>query len=248
MLGHSSPVFIFGSPCSDASVLATALTASEDFWCSTESHLFYYLVGPDTAGQSKLHAAYQHASQDASFWLPKNRVVYQELAAYLGLGLDQLFRSRSNGRRWVEASPENTLIATELAYLFPKARFINIVRDGRDAVSLMESADATPEEFTSACETWRIYAERGLEFQERFPRRVYELRHEQLVHNTRSESHKILDFLSAARGDAIASYFSSGRPPFQERLWKGWSAERRQAFSDAAGAMMSDLGYPLMWT
>ena len=47
----SSPVFILGAPCSDAASLATSLTASKDFWTSTESHLLYSLAGPDEDGE-----------------------------------------------------------------------------------------------------------------------------------------------------------------------------------------------------
>lgn len=244
------PVFILGAPHSDASSLATALTASDDFWCSTESHLFYDLVGPDEKGASKIYSAFQNASQNPSFWLPRNKVVYAEFAAYLGLGLDQLFRSRSNKKRWVEASPENTLIAPELSYMFPKARFLTILRDGRDVVSLMVergSTSGTNEGFTQACKAWRIYAERLLEFQEKFPQKVLEVRHEQLVHGTRQQMARISSFLSSSDGAAIARYLGAEVASFPSRLWEKWDAQHRDAFEKTAGSIFRELGYVLDW-
>ena len=44
---------------------------------------------------------------------------------------------KSRGKRWVDQSPSYTLIASELARLFPDAQFLHIVRDGRRVVNSM---------------------------------------------------------------------------------------------------------------
>jgi Sulfotransferase family len=51
---------------------------------------------------------------------------------------DDLFRQRASSQEkthWVEDTPENLLRHRELARMFPKMRFIHIVRDPRDVVS-----------------------------------------------------------------------------------------------------------------
>jgi len=246
----SKPVFILAAPCSDAPVLATCLSASKDFWASSESHLFYSFAGPDAGGQAKLYAIFQHATTDESFWLQRNRVVYPEFASFVGLGLDQMFLSRSNGKRWVEASTENLLIAPDLTYMFPKARFLNVLRDGRDVVSLMLRNGQHPdtdEGFEAACETWNVYIQRGLEFQEMFPNKVLEVRHEQLLHNPESQARWVMDFLEGADASDVGSHLAALGQEMEERLWLEWSTARRERFVTLCGSRMNEVGYALDW-
>jgi hypothetical protein len=246
----SHPVFILAAPCSDASALATSLTASKDFWTSTESHLFYSFAGPDELGQSRIYSIFQNANADESFWLTRNQVVYPEFASFIGLGLDQMFLSRSGGKRWVEASAENTLIAPDLTYMFPNARFLNVLRDGRDVVALMLSHGMQPdtdEGFEAACEMWNVYVQRGLEFQEMFPGKTLEVRHEQLVHNSDTQAKWIMDFLEGPDAAAVAAHFATQADAFVERLWSDWSHARRERFVTLCGERMSEVGYAMDW-
>ena len=194
---------------------------------------------------------FENATRDSSFWLTRNRVVFPEFAAYVGLGLDQMFRSRSNNRRWVEASAENTLIASELSYMFPKAKFLNILRDGRDVVSLLVASSpsgATRGAFSEACEAWRVYAARSIELQETFPARVLEVRHEHLSSRPVSEAKKMMSFLSDRRESAVGEYLRAEAPSIRERLWGRWEEDWRLTFTVEAGDMMRELGYPLKWS
>jgi len=246
----SSPVFILGAPCSDAASLATSLTASKDFWTSTESHLLYSLAGPDEDGEAKLHSMFQKASANESFWLSKNRVVFPEFASFIGLGIDQMFLSRSNKKRWVEASSENTLIAPDLSYMFPKALFIHLLRDGRDVVALMLKhgmQEDSEEGFIAACKMWNIYVQRSLEFQEMFPDRALEVRHEQLLHSTETQVLWIMNFLKGSGPAAVGGHFVSQSHAFQERLWEDWDSARRERFIDLCAGRMTEVGYALDW-
>ncbi len=246
----SRPVFILASPCSDSAALATSLSASPDFWASAESHLFYSLAGPNEDGQAKLYALFQQANADESFWLTQNRVVFQEFASFVGLGLDQMFLSRSNGKRWVEASVENTLIGPDLTYMFPRARFLNILRDGRDVVSLMLKQGMHPdteEGFAAACGVWNVYVQRGQEFQEMFPDKVLEVRHEQLTHNAESQAQWIMEFLEAPSASDVAAHFTLLAREFEERLWQDWPSARREQFVQLCGPNMENVGYALDW-
>jgi hypothetical protein len=246
----SRPVFIVAAPCSNAAALATSLSASKDFWTSAESHLFYALAGPDADGNSKLYAAFQQASANESFWIPKHQVVYPFFASFVGLGLDQMFLAHSNGRRWVEASSENTLIAADLSYMFPRAKFLNIIRDGRDAVQQMIYNGLEPdteEGFLAACETWNVYVQRGLEFQEMFAAKVLEVRHEQLVHATETQGRWIMDFLEGSGASELASHLSTLANDFEDRLWRDWDNHRREEFTRVCGQQMNEVGYALDW-
>ena len=48
-----------------------------------------------------------------------------------------LLTRTSNGRRWIDQTPANTLVVDRLAEMFPGARFLHILRDGRRVVHSM---------------------------------------------------------------------------------------------------------------
>jgi hypothetical protein len=57
-------------------------------------------------------------------------------------------------RTLVEASTENIRQAQTLARLVPDARFVHVVRDGRDVAAAMREADAGPRGMTAALASW----------------------------------------------------------------------------------------------
>ena len=108
-------------------------------------------------------------------------VDFEQFLAHLGLGLNALLTATSDGRRWVDQTPANTLVVDRLAEMFPGARFLHILRDGRRVVHSMVNfhrALADPEtaermksagrlppwttDFRDACRTWaRFVAHRS---------------------------------------------------------------------------------------
>src|SRR5438105_2696188 len=123
-----APVFIIGSPRSGTSILAWSLAQHSQLWTSTESDVFWHLLAERHAERAYETAAARPDSQD---WLRRNDVVEEEFLAHVGLGLNALCASRSEGRRWIDQTPRNTLIAPTLALVFPDALFVHILRDGR---------------------------------------------------------------------------------------------------------------------
>ena len=245
-IAHSSPVFVMGAPCSNTSLLATALTAGDEFWCSGELHLMYELLGPGEGGDSKLYESFREASRDESFWLSKNRVVYPEFAAYLGHGLDRLISSRAGNKRWVDASIDNTWIAADVALFLPKAKFINVIRDGREVVSKLIEQEGPKVEagsFEKACETWNAYAERALKFREtQFPN-YFELRHEALSEIAPSIARRLVGFLDARKPAPIADFLTMHLGEIQASHENDWSEIQEETFAKIAGDSMKRLGY-----
>ena len=188
--------FILGCPRSGTSVLSWAIAQHADFWTSAESDVLQLLFG-----NGHLHRAYKTAYERPDHgWLYKNKVTFREFCAYLGLGADQLFSSRAGGRRWVDATPGHTLMAHELALLFPRASFVHIVRDGRAVVnSMIQSGfDAKwASDFNLACETWTHFVRTGSRFERQCRERVLRVRHEQLVADPEGELRRVFDFLGA---------------------------------------------------
>ena len=198
-------------------------------------------------------------------WLFKNKVTLKEFYQHLGIGIDLLFQSRAKGRRWVDATPSHTLMAHDLAMLFPRAKFLHIVRDGRSVVSSMLSSGfgtSWSENFKAASTTWAHYVTSGLRFQDEMPERVLEVRNERLRGEPADEMARIFEFLGAEPDPRAAEFLSTKRidssygnekPGDVKKVkdpkaapsepWTDWSRSNRREFDKQAGEVMKRLGY-----
>ena len=221
----ANPVFIIGAPRSGTSVLGWALAQHGNFWTSRESDLLFNLYG-----KNHLWDAYRAAtSRPEGCWLFEHEIFHRELFAYLGLGVNALFTSRSGGRRWVEQTPVNTFLTEILFDMFPGARFIHMLRDGRDVVHSMmnfhrrfpgksrEELIASGEvpdwgrDFRHACNTWALFVTTAVRECERFPERCLTVRHHELTNDPDAQFRKIFAFLGEAYDEQTAGFYRSNR-------------------------------------
>lgn len=172
-----------------------------------------------------------------------------------------------------DKTPEGALAIPALAALYPAARFIHAIRDGRDgAVSgwahlqRLGSAGqfATFADYAEyfAARHWVPYIQAAQQAGAQLPGRYLELRYEELVAQPLEQARRLLDFLGADAGAAAscveaASFrrLSGGREPGQEdarsHFRKGVVGEWRSTFDEealsrfqvAAGGMLRRLGY-----
>jgi hypothetical protein len=251
------PVFIIGSPRSGTSVLAWSLVHHGDFWTSPETDYLYWLFGRGRLDDALERSA---ARRDGG-WLARLGLERGDLVAAIGLGVNALISSKSQGRRWVDQSPTYTLVAAELAELFPGARFLHIVRDGRSVVhSMIHSGFGTDwaADFPTACRTWAKFVDAGSQFQASHPGRCLTIPYAELVADPVAGFEEIHDFVHAPRRPGSAEFFattrinSSFQKPNQPETyvrphdpWTSWSAEKRQIFEQEAGATMEAIGLGL---
>lgn len=259
-----SPVFIIGSPRSGTSVLAWALAHHSQFTTGYETDLLYELTDAQ-----RLEAVYRKAAArpDSLDWLRENRVDEDEFLASIGIGLNALMTSRSSGRRWIDQTPANTLVAHTLARVFPGARFVHILRDGRRVVnSMVHFLGALPEDgrerlvakgalpefatdFRCACETWVQYVMAALEFSEGHSGRCLTVRNERLVEDASAGFDEIFSFLGVPPEPASAEFFRNNKvnSSFAEHLPPGgsdaagatWDAEDQATFDSVAGPLQT---------
>ena len=258
---RSQGVFIVGSPRSGTSVLSWALARHPSFWTSAESD---YLL--DLYGGGHLHEVYKKAfGRPDGGWLKRQKVSFGEFAAQMGLGAEQLYDSRSKGRRWVDATPGHTLMIDDLMRIFPEARFLHILRDGRAVVNSMVSSDFDIDwasDFALACRTWVHYAQLGHKAARAHADRVLEVRQEQLVARPELELARVFRFLeeqpcersaeliltkrvnssygNLADGDIRKAKDPAAAPPHP---WRSWTAKQNRTFNAIAGGAARAFGY-----
>jgi len=260
-----NPVFIIGAPRSGTSILAWSLAQHSQFWTSGESYFVFDLFGQN----AKAKAAYDRAAVISSEgWLQRESVSLPEYLAYLGLGANALFTSRSGGKRWMDHTPHHALIAETLAHMFPGAHFLHILRDGRKVVSSMQKfqdrmvgnrkaseigssfVPAWANDFRKACQTWRDYVEASMRFATQMPERVLTVRLDDLSSDPQAGFARISGCLNASYEEAVTTFFQShrlnssfGNGPRPVDPWRDWAAEQHKIFDDEAGATMSKYGF-----
>jgi GT2 family glycosyltransferase len=220
------PVFIIGSPRSGTSILAWSLAQHSELWTEAESDIFYYLLK-----DHHLESAYETsvARTDGS-WLRNHGVDLEQFLAHLGLGLNVLLTGTSDGRRWIDQTPANTLVVDRLAEMFPGARFLHILRDGRrvvhsminfhramgdpEAVERMRDAGRLPpwtSDFADACRTWARFVRIAVDFSRRNPERTQTLTNEQLITDPDDAMRGTLDFLGVPQEPGPARFLRENR-------------------------------------
>jgi hypothetical protein len=262
------PVFVIGSPRSGTKILAWSLAGHRRLWTSVdEAGVLYRLFGPTRASD----AFSEDMADPTGTFLQVENVDRDEFLAYLGLGMNALFTSRSQGNRWIEATPQGTFMADELLGLFPGGLFLHILRDGRRAVNSMinhlnfwegstrdwvaSHTDWTTD-FRAACMTWSQHVGAALAFSEHHPSRCLTVVHEDLMTDPEGGFRRIQDFLGLEYETGPAEIFQTQRinssfplATSKDRAtrlwepWKQWSGEQRRIFSETAGEMMARAGF-----
>ena len=150
--------------------------------------------------------------------------------AHLGLGLNVLLTGTSNGRCWIDQTPANTLVVDRLAEMFPGARFLHILRDGRrvvhsminfhsamgdpKAVQRMRDAGRLPPwttDFGDACRTWTRFVRIAADFGRRNPDRTHTLTNEGLITDPEDTMRGVLDFLGVPQEPGPARFLRENR-------------------------------------
>lgn len=257
------PVFIVGSPRSGTTILAHALAQHSQFWTSDESQFLW-----DLFEGGRLNKNYQRQERYDGSWLCKQGISRTEFLYYIGLGLNTLFSSRSNNRRWVDHTPGYSLMVDDLVELFPSALFLHIMRDGRKVVHSMinylnrrfpdktrEAIQKSPlppwaTDFRQACKTWSVYVRKLLDFGKKYPQRYLLIRNEDLVTKPEVIWDEVFRFLHVSFEDSVIKYsrskwinssFTSREESQSEpdNIWSKWTSEQQAIYLEEVGDLSS---------
>lgn len=174
--------------------------------------------------------------------------------------LFSLYARRRGKSRYGDKTPIYVLHLRTLARLFPEARFVHIIRDGRNvALSLLE-ARLRPEGLEEAALLWRRFVSEGRQAgAELGPGRYRELRYEDLVEDPEAHVRSLCIFLGLPFDDGMLRYYEraeaivGGTPHHRNiaraptkglRDWRREMSHRDVALFEAlAGDLLAELGY-----
>jgi hypothetical protein len=111
------------------------------------------------------------------------------------------FAAREGKTRWCEKTPSHIFHLDLLSEAFPSAKFIHIVRDGRDcAASCLRRWGTHP---VGASVRWREAMQAGRQAAETLPGRFLEVVYEEITANPEDAFQKICEFLDVAFDSAV---------------------------------------------
>ena len=131
--------------------------------------------------------------------------------------------------RWGDKTPSYALHLPAIAAAFPEARFVHLIRDGRDvAVSLRPLWFAPGQDMTTLAHEWSRHVLAARAAGARLGTRYLEVRYEDLVRDPRLELARVTDLLELPFAAEMLGYFQGATT----RLLEG------QARYDAAGRVL----------
>jgi hypothetical protein len=270
-----TPVFIGGCGRSGTTLLGSILGAHSDCLCVPESPFKTDILrhyDPAATNTRQLLSAILETRR-FKLWGLDTALLRQSLDATNLTYADGLLWlvakygecvGKPAARFWIDHTPANVRSAVTLSELFPRAKFIHIVRDGRGVASSILPLDWGPNTIDGVADWWTESVAYGLAAESwGGTERVARVRYEDLVLSFESTVRKLcsfvgLDFQPAmlkADGFKVPGYTTTqhalvGSVPQPSRVnaWERSLAARQiEIFEAIAGELLRYLGYELKY-
>jgi hypothetical protein len=128
----------------------------------------------------------------------------------------RLYAEKQGKTRWGDKTPGYLRYMDQIELVLPEARFIHLIRDGRDVALSVLPMNWGPESITEAAELWvervTLAQENGKGVQH-----YTELRYEDLVTDTEGELRRIAEFLELPWDPAMLEYHERAEERLKEK-------------------------------
>ncbi|MCP4426063.1 MAG: sulfotransferase, partial [Chloroflexi bacterium] len=204
-------VFIGGCSRSGTTLLGAMLGSHSECICSPESHFKVDVLRSVAKGliaDANWQAMLQLTQKHWRFkvWeleLPPLEVPAGDAAPSYAQILDWIVtqyarqQNQPSARIWVDHTPENISYAHSLLNLYPGAKFVHIVRDGRAVAASILPLDWGPNSIIKAARWWMRLTSFGLAAEAALgPERVMRVKYEELVLEPEKMMRALSDFLA----------------------------------------------------
>lgn len=251
-VSETAPILVGGCGRSGTTLLQVILDAHPDLCCVNESSILHLgkLDTSKLANRIDLPIDRVREIADSS---PRHGQFVERVCGE--------FAANLNKERWADKSPRNVRRLPYIFKHFPKARFVHVLRDGRDAAcslrthpkyrridgKLVEMKTWKP--FEGCAGRWQNDVSEGLAW--RGHPGYHELRYEDLVSEPEPVLRKLFDFIGAPWSPAVLDYHrveerSQKDPGFQKPLFRSSIARWRKNMSPEDGATFLRIAGPLL--
>jgi protein-tyrosine sulfotransferase len=183
----ASPIIVYGAPRSGTTYLIRILNQHPDVFVGNEMRVFGWL-----------HQSLNVLTRDPRFLRTDRDRFIEHLRSEYPRVIEGFYRTlHPKAQYWGDKNPRYASDSSAgtletVAELFPRSRFIHLVRDGRDVVvSLVRQGRG----FDRAHRIWVTDVERGSAFGRAHAARYLEVRYEELVRDDAAAARKLFEFL-----------------------------------------------------
>lgn len=263
------PFFIVGSARSGTTLLRLILNAHSDVAVPPESRFVVELYdGNDTVDADdflrRLSAHKRFKTWDIPIGIVREELGDAERVAYADAirGTFKAYANANGKTLWGDKTPRYVESLDLLSGLLPEARFIHLIRDGRNVALSYANVPFGPKTVGKAAALWAKRVKAGRDACPRIGKERYlEIRYEDLVEDTEGETKDIcafleldfdpgmMDYTERARGSVLprASMYNphvKEKPQKNVRSWENTMPEdQMEIFEAVAGDVLSLLGY-----
>ena len=156
--------------------------------------------------------------------------------------------------RWGGKTPDYSLHAKTLYELFPDAKFIHIIRDGRDVALSLFNLDWGAKDSLIAAKHWEERVASALAFGKQLDAGTYmEMRYEQLVQYPEKEFERLIHFIEYEEDRTkIIEDFKRETSPIVKRdnfdKWRTKLSKRQiKTFEHVGGKLLQELSYEVVF-
>lgn len=246
-----TPIFVFGCPRSGTTVLGTSLQRHPAIGGGTETHFF---ISALQAFDEVWRYSAERLPPELN-WLDSMGITKDDFLAHYMSGLVSLVEHHEKGALWLDHTGGNVLVWDKLLKVFPAAKFIFTVRDGRNVVeSVMHSFFGGSFSFRAAADMWVEHNEAGVAAITHAADQGMLVSYESLLKAPMTELRRIVEFLGLDWSDDVAAPYTRESPinsSFRDEeladkvaaKWLAWEDWKRAEFEEIGGHMLRWFGY-----
>ena len=225
-----APVFIVGTARSGTTLTATTLSRHSQLAVPPET-LFMSHIVRRTCNRRKMLARVEHSKRCRDLGVSPQLLAekFGECPAtysWLFRVLLESYATRLGKPVVAEKSPVHLLYVPTLLKWYPKARFVLVVRDGRDCVLSMKKVPWAHDNLVRHAAQWSMRMNVARKFLKDYTRSFHVLRYEAFVLDPEQEIQRLMQFLELEFEHSQLVPGTQASPiPAWEAAWKAKAAE-----------------------
>jgi hypothetical protein len=238
-VGAPAP-FVVGVGRSGTTLLRLMLDAHPELAIPPETHFIPQLI--ETAGRNASAADLTRVITGARTWTDfglEERALADHVAALdrptapdVARAFFALYAEGQGKPRWGDKTPIYVTKMRPIGAALPEARFIHLIRDGRDvALSRRKRGMGADKPLADTAQRWRRRIENARKQARRLRGRYLELRFEDLVANAEPALRQVCELIDLAWDDAMLTYYERSGERLRELAGGLDEAGQRQARS-----------------